>query len=182
MWLLIQMAPLAAKVKMLGIYLSLLFVYDNITRTLGHTKFLKVLKHSKKKFVYARRHVISSIYRSDRVCKNIPPLTQRQSHQRENIWPSPSLEGLPVNHLCGMDHFSNRVQQLTKIPRNTVNRDNLFKVLKETYEGINQSPLPLYIRGLNAVSTTKQFVLQPFSPGNEYFNGFIFTLRLYPLC
>ena len=81
-----------------------------------------------------------------------------------------------------MTHSSNKIQQLSKILRNTVNEDNLFKVLKETYEGINQSPLPLYIRGLNVVSTTKQFVLQPFSQGYEYFNGFIFTLRLFLLC
>ena len=39
-------------------------------------------------------------------------------------------------------------------------------------------PLPLYILGLTAVSTTKQFVLQPFSQGNGNFNGFIFTLHL----
>ena len=184
MWLLIQMAPLAAKVKMLGIYLSLLFVYNNITWTLGDTKFLKVLKYSKKKFVYARRHVILSIYWSDRVCKNMPALTKRQSHQPENIWPPPSLEDLPVNHLCGMYHSSNKVQQLSKILRNTVNRDNLFKVLKETYEGIHLSPLPPPppLRRLNAASTTKQFVLQPFSQGNEYFNCFIFTLGLCLLC
>ena len=142
MWLLIQIAPLAAKVEMLGIYLSLLFVYNNITWTLGETKFLKVLKHSKKKIVYARRHLILSIYGSDRVCKNIPALTQRQTHQPENIWPPPSLEDLPVNHLCGMNHSSNMFQQLSKIPRNTVNRDNLFKVLKETYEGIHHFPPP----------------------------------------
>ena len=64
--------------------------------------------------------------------------------------------------------FLDQVQQLSKILRNTVNEDNIFKVLKETYHGIHHSPppLPLYIRGLNAVSTTKQFVLQPFSQGN----------------
>ena len=28
-----------------------------------------------------------SIYRSEKVCKNMPALTQRQSHQPENIWP-----------------------------------------------------------------------------------------------
>ena len=142
MWLLIQMAPLAAKVKMLGIYLSLLFVYNNIIWTLGGTKFLKVLKHSKKKSVYVRRHVILSIYGSDQVCKNISALTQRQTHQPQNIWPPPSLEDLPVNHLCGMNHSSNKAQQLSKIPRNTVNRDYLFKVLKETHEGIPHFPPP----------------------------------------
>ena len=50
--------------------------------------------------------------------------------------------------------------------------NQLFKMLKKTYGGIDSPPPPPphnNVGGLNAVSTTKQFLLQPFSQGNVYF-------------
>ena len=157
-----------AKVKMLGIYLSLWLVYNNITWTLGDTKFLKVLKHLNKKFVYAGRHVILSIYRSDRVCKSLPFFNSHSPTSQKTSDHPPLARRFARKSFMWHGPFLDQVQQLSKILRNTVNEDNIFKVLKETYHGIHHSPppLPLYIRGLNAVSTTKQFVLQPFSQGN----------------